>query len=305
MKVIVTGCSGFIGSHLVENLLNRKYEVIGIDKSSNKRIEKLLGNKFIKKNILKLAFPESDIFKDTDAIFHLASNSDTMNSTEGSKLDIDDTFKTTIEMLNIAEVFNIKQFVYASSSTIYGNTGTYAVTENWGPLKPVSHYGAAKLASEAFISSYAENNEMRTWILRFPNVVGPHMTHGAIYNFIKQLKKEKKLDVLGNGTQTKPYIYVKDLIDAILYIWMNSAMKVNVYNIAPTNGTSTKLKDIAEWCAKEFNCYNISYGTEPIGYKGDINTYRFNTEKLEKLGFTISLSSDDAVKKAIRECINY
>jgi len=307
LKVICTGAAGFIGSHLVDALLAQDYEVIGIDnfsKGTENNIKHIKSDKFqlIAKDIKTL--PDS-IFEGVDAIFHIASNADTFKSIEDSSFDLNETFLSTFYMLEIARVNKIKNFIFSSSSTVYGDHGNMSLLESSGPLLPLSHYGAAKLASEAFISSFAENYGMHTLIIRFPNVIGPRMTHGALWNFIRQLKENpKKLEVLGDGSQCKPYIHVKDLIDAIIFLWFNSAKKVNVFNVAPYDKSKTKLKDMAEWVAKEFNCNNIQYGANPTGYVGDINTFSFNVDKLQKLGFIVDRSSDDAVRKTIKECIN-
>lgn len=107
--------------------------------------------------------------------------------------------------------------MFASTSAIYGQTGGVEVRENYGPLFPASHYGAGKLASEAFIASFAENYGIQAWITRFPNVCGERTTHGILHDFVKKLKNNpQELEVLGNGKQAKPYLYVQDLIDAIL-----------------------------------------------------------------------------------------
>jgi len=313
MKCIVTGAAGFIGSHLVDELIKRDYSVIGIDDLSLgnlKNLAHLINPKhprftFIQQDITKLSYVENEYLKESDVIFHFAANSDISKSHKNPRIDFDRTFKTTYDMLCVADIYKIKQFVFASTSAIYGDTGSLQVQENHGPLMPVSHYGAAKLASESFISSFVHNYDIRAWIIRFPNVVGSRMTHGALYDFIERLKKDStQLEVLGNGTQHKPYIHVKDLIDAIMYSWISSSRRVNVYNVAPMDNSTTTIKNMAEWCAAEFNCNTIRYGTEDIGWVGDLNTFKYNTDKLHKLGFDLDLSSDNAVKKAIKELMN-
>jgi len=300
MKVIVTGGCGYVGSHLIEDLFNRDYTIINIDNGTPKNIKKYLSNErfhYLNENISELN-ESYKVFKDCDAIFHLASNADPECSINGSETDINNNFMLTIKMLEIARVNKIKDFIFASSSAVYGNSN-HLLSENMGPLIPASHYGAGKLASEAFICSYAENYGIRAHILRFSNICGGRMTHGVIHKFIKSLKeKNHKLEIYGDGKQCKPYIHVSELIQAIIYIWMNTANKVNIYNIAPD--TQTTLNDIAKWAMQEFGDTEIKYVPT---YIGDILKYQFNTEKLKKLGFEVKMTSDEAVKKAIKELL--
>ncbi len=145
--------------------------------------------------------------------------------------------------------YDVKKIVFASTSAIYGDTSDL-LHEDYGPLKPVSHYGASKLASESFISSFVENYDLQAWIVRFPNVVGERATHGVIYDFIKKLRRNpEKLEVLGDGEQYKPYLYVKDLVEAILFVWENTNDKLNIYNLGVDS--RTKVKDIAKMVIEE------------------------------------------------------
>jgi len=312
MKVIVTGHAGFIGSHLCDDLLKRDYEVIGIDNFSNgkeKNIKHLHKNKnftSIKGDIMKrLPGEEEKIFENVDAIFHFAANSDIQKSSKDPSIDFRNTFHITVQMLDYCRKYNIKNFIFSSTSAIYGDTNNMKVPENHGPLIPQSHYGAAKLSAEAFISSYAENFGIKSWIIRFPNVCGSRMTHGAIYDFIKQLQSQKdlvkNLNVLGDGKQCKPYIHVSELINAIIYIWLSSARKVNIYNVAPE--TQTTVADIAKWCGDAFGEVNIKFEDKPIGWTGDIAKFQYNTSRLQKLGFELKMTSDEAVKTSIHELI--
>jgi UDP-glucose 4-epimerase len=168
------------------------------------------------------------------------------------------------------------------------------------PLFPVSHYGASKLASEAYISSFCENYGMQAWITRFPNVVGERSTHGVIRDFIQKLKKTPDtLEVLGNGEQNKPYLYVKDLIEAILYIFENSKDKINFYNLGVE--TRTKVKNIAQMVIKEM-CLNakIQYTGGDRGWIGDVPEFNYNLDKIHSLGWCAENTSDEAVLKAVK-----
>ena len=197
-NILITGGAGFIGSHLSDALLELGHKITVFDNLSLGRlsnIEEAQKNpnfKFIKGDILdKEALFE--IFKNGnfDTVFHMAANSDIAKSHANPNVDFDNTLTTTYNVLLGMKEYGVKNIVFASTSAIYGDTGV-SVTENYGPLFPISHYGASKLASEAYISSFCENYGFKAWITRFPNVVGERATHGAIYDFTPGASQKSK-----------------------------------------------------------------------------------------------------------------
>ena len=306
MKILITGGAGFIGSHLCDYLIKDNHEIIILDNLSLGRennISHLLSNeafKFIKGDILndKLL---NEIFESNnfDIVFHMAANSDIAQSFHNPNIDKDNTFMTTYMLLNMMKKYEVKKIVFASTSAIYGDTSDI-LHENYGPLKPVSHYGAAKLASESFISSFVENYGLQAWIVRFPNVVGERATHGVIFDFIKKLRTDStKLEVLGNGEQFKPYLYVKDLVEAILFVYKNSDEKLNIYNLGVDS--RTKVKDIAQMVIEEMNLNAIvEYTGGDRGWVGDVPEFNYDLSKVNKLGWKAKHTSNEAVRKAIQ-----
>lgn len=305
-NILLTGGAGFIGSHLTDKLLEKGNKVIAYDNLSLGRMDNLEDAqknpnfKFIKGDILdKETFFE--VFRNNhfDIVFHLAANSDIAQSHANPNVDFNNTFSTTYNTLLAMKEFGVKNLVFASTSAIYGET-TEVLSEKYGPLFPVSHYGASKLASEAFISSFGENYGIQSWIVRFPNVVGERSTHGVIRDFIKKLKKTPdKLEVLGNGEQYKPYLYVKDLIDAILFVFENTNEKLNYFNLGVE--TRTKVKDIAKMVIEEMGLdAQIQYTGGDRGWVGDVPEFNYNLDKIHKLGWSAKNTSDEAVRKAIK-----
>ena len=306
MNILVTGGAGFIGSHLVDRLLSEGNFVVAYDNLSLGRLENLeeasknTNFKFVEGDILDRE-KFWNVFKTNnfDIVFHMAANSDIAKSHANPDVDFDNTFRTTYETLLAMKEFGIKKLVFASTSAIYGDAGK-SVDETFGPLFPASHYGASKLASEGFIASFCENYEIQAWITRFPNVVGERSTHGVIRDFIKKLKKTpERLEVLGNGMQYKPYVYVKDLVDAILFVWKNTNEKINYFNIGVE--TRTRVKEIAQMVIEEMGLNaKIEYTGGDRGWVGDVPEFSYNLDKIHGLGWKASYSSNEAVRKAIQ-----
>ena len=232
MKALVTGGAGFIGTHLVRELLNRGLEVVCVDNFTLGRQENVdcfLDNpnyKFYKLNIEETEnFCEALKDEKIDIVYHLAANSDIQKGGRMPSVDYNDTFMTTYSTLELMRRNGIKNLFFSSTSAIYGEKEEL-LTETLGDLKPISYYGGAKYASEGFISSYSFMNDLNTVIFRFPNVIGPSLTHGVIYDFVRKLQKNPhELEILGDGHQTKPYLYVLDLVDAIIQFTLDKEMK--------------------------------------------------------------------------------
>ncbi len=303
--ILVTGGAGFIGNHVCEELLAQGHKVVAFDNLSlgvERNIARLRTSEnfsFIRGDILNEEEFGNVFKKNTiDVIFHLAANSDISNSMKSPDIDYKNTFQTTIAVLEQARINGIKEIIFPSTGAVWGDTNL-AVTEDTGPLIPISHYGAAKLASEGFLSAYAHNYGIKVWVTRFPNVVGEYATHGAIYDFIRKLRATPyELEVLGDGQQNKPYIYVKEIVDAILFVWKNSNEEFNVYNIGVD--TQTKVSHIAETV---ISCMSlpakIRYTGGSRGWVGDVSQFKYDFSKLKKLGWSPRLSSDEAVKIAV------
>ncbi len=305
-KYLITGGAGFIGSHLTDRLLSENNEIWVLDNLSlgeERNISHHFCNErfhFIKGDILDDILLEK-VFEETpfDMVFHLAANSDISRSHDDPTIDLKMTYMTTFAILNKMRQHNVKKIMFASTSAIYGDTKGAEVMENYGPLFPTSHYGACKLASEAIISSFCENYGIQAFITRFPNVCGERTTHGILHDFVKKLKKNpEKLEVLGNGKQAKPYLYVKDLVDAILFVIKNSKDQINFFNLGVEGNTS--VSKIAKMVISSMNLTaKICYTGGDRGWIGDVPQFRYNLDKIHKLGWRASLSSDEAVQKAI------
>jgi UDP-glucose 4-epimerase len=306
MTVLVTGGAGFIGSNLISRLLNEKHHVICVDDFTLGKKENILpfmGNTnfhFFEKdislvqNLLDIAAAYT-----IDYIFHLAANSDIQLSGQDPRMDYKCTFLTSYAVLECMRQKGIKKLFFASSGSVYGEKPNVALTEN-SPLAPISYYGGAKMASEALMSSYCYMNDFDVTIFRFPNVIGPYLTHGVIFDFIKKLRQNPaQLKILGDGTQCKSYIFVQDLIDAILMIGLSDDKGLNIYNIGGDG--STTVKEIADMVCGKLGLSGVVYiytGGDR-GWKGDIPTFRFNISKIHQRGWYTKRNSTEAVQATL------
>lgn len=309
MNILVTGGAGFIGSHLCDTLLSENNRVTVVDNLVLGKIENIAHLKnnpnfnFIEEDLL-----HEDAMKDVfnkyrfDMVYHLAANSDIQKGGKDPSVDYNLTFNTTFHVLLYMKEFNIKRLFFASTSAIFGETND-KLYEDYGPLRPVSNYGAGKLASEAFISAFSSTYDIKTWITRFPNVVGERFTHGVIYDFVHKLKKNpNELEVLGNGEQCKPYVYVKDLIDGIQFVISHANERFNVYMLG--SNSRTKVKEIATMVIEEMGLNaEIHYTGGDRGWIGDVPEFRYDLSKVNKLGWHAKYSSSESVRISIRKAL--
>lgn len=309
MKILVTGGAGFIGSHLCDRLISEGNEVTIVDnlilgrRENVQHLMEIQKFKFYQEDILNRSAMEM-IFQDGkfDMVYHLAANSDIQKGGKDPNVDYNLTFNTTFQILDLMRNHGVKKLFFASTSAIYGETSN-RLTEDYGPLQPVSNYGAGKLASEAFISAFSSNYEIQTWITRFPNVVGERFTHGVIYDFIHKIQKDPtRLEVLGNGEQIKPYMYVKDLVEGIQFVINNTNDRYNVYNLG--SDTRTKVKDIARMVIEEMEVSaKIEYTGGDRGWKGDVPEFKYDLSKVNLLGWHAMHDSDSSVRLAIQKAL--
>ena len=306
MNILVAGGAGFIGSHLCDALLSKNNTVIVADKliMGSKNIEHLSQNTNFKFYEMELANQENvdKLFGDNkiDIVYHMAANSDISKSANDTSIDFNDTLLTTRVLLESMRKNNVKNIFFASTSAVYGEMPDIVLNEETGGLKPVSYYGGAKLASEALISSYVSMCDMNAVIFRFPNVIGPRLTHGVVYDFVKKLRNNpKELEILGNGTQCKPYIYVTDLVNAIVKLTEQFEPGVDVFNISVLS-EGTSVTHIAEIVVDVLGLSDVEfkYTGGDRGWKGDVPRFKYDISKVLATGWKPEYTSDEAVRKA-------
>ena len=307
MKILVAGGAGFIGSNLIDLLLKKGHDVVCIDDffiGTKANIQHLENNEHFK-------FYEADICdqdnlrsimnsEKPEYVMHLAANSDIQASAKNPGIEYEHTYSTTFNLLQAMRDCGVKKFFFASTSAVYGDKKEELLNEKTAELAPVSYYGAAKLGSEALISAYTYMNDMSSLIFRFPNVIGPRLTHGVVYDFVRKLQSNpQKLEILGDGRQIKPYIYVQDLVEAIVQ-FMDVPQGVTLYNIGVE--TATSVTRIADIICEEMGLHDVKYcytgGTG--GWKGDVPKFRYDLSKIHAAGWQGGHESDEAVRLAAR-----
>ncbi len=306
MKVLVAGGAGFIGSHLVDALLAEGHDVVCVDNffiGTRENIRHLSGEP-------QFTFYEKDLSdfdqilpifeqEQVDYVFHLAANSDIQASAQSPMIEYKNTYSTTFVLLECMRLCGVKKLFFASTSAVYGEQMGAHVGEDTVPLQPISYYGGAKLGSEGIISSFAYMNDMSVLVFRFPNVIGPRLTHGVIFDFVKRLKADPScLRILGDGKQSKPYLYVLDLVEAIMR-FRDCPQGVTVYNVGVESQTS--VTRIAEIVCEKMGLTGIpfSYTGGRGGWKGDVPVFAYNLEKIHSAGWSAGMTSDEAVAKTV------
>ncbi len=306
MRSFVIGGAGFIGSHLVDRLVERGPVTVYDDMSVGKR--EFIGThlasgqaRLVVGNALDLPALTAAM-QGHDVAFHLAANPEARWGLERTRLDLEQGTIATYDALEAARLNGVKKFVFSSSGTVYGNVSEACAEGDLGHL-PISLYGASKFAGEAMVSAFVECFGVEGFICRFGNVVGPRGTHGAILDFCKKLQATPaRLEVLGNGRQAKPYLHVTDCVAGLLFVLDHAkGEKPAIYNLAPPDATS--VTRIAELCvaASPNKSAKIEYGTDPQGWPGDVPRSLIKPDKLAALGFRVRHTSDEAVKLAVAE----
>ncbi|MBK8258681.1 MAG: NAD-dependent epimerase/dehydratase family protein [Polyangiaceae bacterium] len=305
MRSFVIGGAGFIGSHLVDRLVQRGPVTVFDNLSCGRRefIQPHLTSgaaQLIVGDALDLDHLARSI-ADHDTVFHLAANPEARHGLLNTRLDLEVGTIATYNVLEAMRRNNVYTIVFSSSGTVYGETDQACAEEDLGNL-PISLYGASKMAGEAMISAFVECFQFRAKIYRFGNVVGPRGTHGAALDFLNRLKADPShLHVLGDGRQSKPYLFVTDCADGILFGLDHTPpeQKLAVYNLAPPDTTS--VARIAELCVHASPNPNaaIHFAGGDRGWPGDVPRSRMNAARLKRLGFQLRMTSDEAVTAAV------
>ncbi len=306
---MVTGGAGFIGSHLVDRLVELGNEVIVVDNMTSGKAEFLaqINEKIRIKNI-DLMKPKAilPILRGCDSVFHLAANPMVNIKEDETRLHIDSNIMLTFNVLEGMRKTGVKDIAFASTSTVYGEPTQVPTSESYGPLIPLSLYAASKLSCEAMICAYCFNYDMRTVMYRFANVIGPRSTHGVIFDFLNKLRANpNSLEILGREPGTrKSYIHISDCIEGVIFAYENSEEKVGIYNIGSEDAID--VKTIANTVSAEMGLSDVRYDwtggvDDGRGWMGDVKTMLLDIESMKSLGWKPQYRSREAVELTARK----
>ena len=310
-SVLITGGAGFIGSHLAEKLIESGIKVKVLDNlvtGKKENLENCWNNKnfeFFQQDLGNL--DNVDFLDNVDIVFHLAADPEVRTGYDKPENSFNENIVNTFNLLQKIKHSKVKKFMFASSSSVYGNANVLPTPENYSPLLPISHYGASKLACEALISSFCHNYDIDGMIIRPANVIGARGRHGLIWDLIHKLKKDQsKLEILGNGKQSKSFIHISDTIEGIFHIINNTKEKIEIFNIGTED--SIEIMNVAKIVCKNMNLENILIQTKEneedgIGWKGDIKKAHLDIKKLKSLGWNTNLSSIESADLTSQEII--
>ncbi len=304
MKYFVTAGAGFIGSNLVDRLLKDGHEVVIYDNFSTGMIEFL--NNSRKNPNLKII--TGDILDDhklyismsgCDFVFHLAANADVRRGTEHPDRDLKQNTIGTFNVLEAMRYNDIKKIAFSSTGSVYGESKIIPTPEDAPFPIQTSLYGASKLAGEGLIQAYCVGYDFQSWIFRFVSILGEKYSHGHIFDFVKQLQFHPGyLYVLGDGTQKKSYLNVKDCIDAIFIALSNSNEKINIFNLG-TNDWITVNESISYICDYLELSPKINYSGGSRGWIGDNPRILLSCHKIMNLGWYPRYSIKDSIIETV------
>lgn len=310
--VLVTGGAGFIGSHIVEMFLSEGKHVTILDNMSNANKEWLheiadhKNLRIVKGNVKNYKDVKCAI-KGVKQVWHLAGNADIPLGFKNTKIDYESAVLGTRNVLEGMREGKVDELIFTSSGSVYGNLALETVSENSGPLQPLSLYAAGKVSAEAFISGYCNLFHINSWIFRFGNVLGSRMSRGVIRDFIQKLHNNpRELTILGDGKQSKSYFLVEDCIEGIRYVMAHYEFKssADVFNLG--NAVNTSVIKIADIITDIMGLKNVTYKTnnrEP--WPGDQPVVNLDVSKVQALGWKAKSSSDEAVREAAKRMISY
>ena len=314
MKILVTGGAGFIGSHLVDALMVKGYEVKVVDDlsaGSLENIKRWLDNErfeFIKGDLREPGVC-SEAVKGVEAVFHLAANPEVRIGAQSPELLYETNVLLTYNLLEAMRRENVEYLIFTSSSTVYGDAKIIPTPEDYAPLEPISVYGGVKLAAEALISGYAHTFDIKSLVFRLANIIGERSNHGVIYDFINKLKANpEELEILGDGTQRKSYLHVSDTVEAMLYLFerfKEEGKIFDVYNLGSEDWIT--VKEIAEAVSKGMGLnpkFRFTGGVDGgRGWKGDVKFMRLSIEKARARGWKPRMNSYQAVERTVKELL--
>jgi UDP-glucose 4-epimerase len=310
MRFFITGGAGFLGSNLTNEILDRELGSVTVFDNFSTGRRSHFGHRA---HSAALSIVEGDVrdlaavtaaVSAHDVVFHLASNSDIARAATDPLIDFENGTLLTQTLLEAMRATGVKRVLFTSGSGVYGEVPPEPIPEAYPYMIPISTYGAQKLASEALISAYCHMFDMVGTVFRFANVVGPHMTHGVSHDFTRRLHaNSKRLDIMGDGKQSKPYVHTGDVVEAMLLLQTHQQTGYDVFNVGSDD--HLLVSEIADIVIGEMGLHDVEldFSGGARGWRADVPVYRIDTSKVRNLGWANRLNSREAVAAAVRSLI--
>ena len=309
MRVLITGVAGFVGSNFLDYLLSKGHHIVGVDNFSTGKkefIENSIDNSnftFLKFDLLNLRDLKKAT-KNIDIVFHFAANADVRFGLQHPDKDLQQNTIVTFNVLEAMRYNNVKKIIFSSTGSVYGEPNEFPTPENCAFPIQTSLYGASKLAAEGLIQAYCEGYNFQAWIFRFVSLLGERYSHGHVFDFYNKLRLDpNKLEVLGDGTQKKSYLYIKDCINAVMTALEKSNQKINVFNLG--NYEYSEVKDSVKWIIEYLGLSpEIIYLGGKRGWVGDNPFIHLDISKILNLGWKPKLDIKSGIIKTISYLID-
>lgn len=308
LSVLVTGGAGFIGSHLVDKLVDMGLAVRVVDNFSSGRMDNVrhhAGQIEVLNADLKNPHVTFEAVKGVEAVFHFAANPEVRVSTTNPEVHFGENIVATFNLLEAMRKADVGQLVFASSSSVYGEPEDIPVDES-APIRPVSVYGASKAACENLIHAYTRLYGIGAVALRYANVVGPRLRHGVVYDFIvKLLRQPEELEILGDGTQTRSYIHIGDAVEATVAAWKSIHGGFEAYNVGSVDWVN--VNQIAQIVTSAMGLRDVRFTYKPVlhgvGWPGDVKRIALTIERLKALGWKPRMNSEQALRESAKSIL--
>jgi UDP-glucose 4-epimerase len=306
VKYLVTGGAGFIGSNLVDRLIEDGHEVIVYDNFSTGR-EVFLDKaaeapklEVVRGDLLDTEKLAATLRRGVEFVFHLAANADVRFGTEHPRRDLEQNTIATFNLLEAMRSTGVKRIAFSSTGSVYGEPELFPTPEDGIFPVQTSLYGASKLACEGLLEAYSEAYQFQVFVFRFVSILGERYTHGHVLDFYKQLlANPKELHVLGDGKQRKSYLYIQDCLDAVLLVTRTSERRVNRYNLG-TEECST-VNDSIDWISAELGIEpKRTYAGGTRGWVGDSPFIFLDTARIRALGWRPKLTIREGIVRTLR-----
>ncbi len=306
MKVLVTGGAGFIGSHVVDELVRRNAEIVVYDNLSTGFARHLEGHlsrgraRLVHADILDHHALRKEM-EGAEQVFHLAANADVRGGKDHTRVDVDQNILGTHAVLEAMRAAGVRAIVFTSSATVYGEPETFPTPEHYGPMLQTSLYGASKLAAEALIQAYCEYFGMRSHIFRFVSWIGERYSHGVIYDFVNKLRADPtELEILGDGKQRKSYLHVEDGIRGIFLAIERMQAPKNVINLG--HEEFMNVTHLARVVCEEMGLDHVRFRcTGGIrGWLGDSPLVHLDIGRMKEIGFSPQVGIEEGVRRTVR-----